>query len=1340
MEADLAGFWGSWLGSTSSLSDCFFGSGFLANCGSTRGVQRSSSPTEAQAEVEIVIVCASRLTTAFASLQSPLVLNRVMMVTGGPRVVGWENCKAFCFPSFSEAMRVGGIAIFVNSLCYLAGVHVKGTVHVPCLQVDRMIFCKLCGLCGAEPEVEVSSLLCGPLFVGCIGLALGPGGLSSFGVCGLPWLMWFVHIFGPLGEFISICGMPIGLVLKCYLFGCSGTTPMAVCVINGPIRLGHVVGSINGSFLGNVVNCLDMEGRAFAIYFQAQKIFIQVLGKFDELDHIEIHKIDGDFGALSVMGIYESNSPFMKRMLVEGSTSVCSSLLDVLCHLLDVVRVFPWDLFGPNQDDETSTVRELKSLAWSYALDFIFLSELKVDAKPLVRILNKLHFYFHFSMPVIGTAGGIILAWKSRFDFESISCSRHHISGLVYSDPPSNLWLLFCVYGPPYFHAKNSFWTEIMREGERFGGPWLIVGDTNFVLKESERKGSKGRDQFIPFISSLVNSNGLINLPIQGDQLTWDNHRSGVSHVKSALDKGIVNGDWIKLFPKAILRSVQTCNSDHRPLCLSFGRDVEKFRRTFRFEEGWTRDERSKLVVSQAWNSVVHNWAPARIFKKIGATRVALIHWHKTQYGKVDASIKDLECKLNTLQRLPVGSRDWKVECEVRKALNEALERREIYWKQRARVSWLREGDKCSKFFFLSATIRGRRNAIESILDSNNVWLTRRSAIGNEFTRFLKDIFTDTGSGSGLNCSNMINDCLSPMEKEELVKAPDYDEIRRTLFAMGSNKAPGPDGMSVTFFKHYWEAVGDDFCEVVSDFFFTCVMHKGVNATNLVLIPKVQNPKRTNHFRPISLCNVSYKVISKIIANRIKPILPRITSLTQSAFVPGRNIQDNNVIVQEIIHSFKRKQGKGGFFAIKIDLVKAYDKIRWQFIDHVLYCFDVPPMFRNWISQCISTTSLSVCLNGGQILSRLLEEALRSGNIKGISPSRGGPILTHIFFADDLILVGRASVVEAKKFWQCLENFCAESGQQVNKLKTSIFFSNNTPVGVRKEIKEALGIGSSDGNVKYLGLPLFRSKQKDADFNFIQYNLTSKLQGWKAKLLSKAGRATLIKSVGLSLPMYAMQTTKLSNRLVTRIDGMVCDFWWGFEKGNHGLHLKAWDKLCLPKSRGGLGFRKTKEMNLAFLAKWGWNLLTGSQSLCCRILEAKYLKGKELFHCKYKDSDSWFWKNVVKATNILRQGACKVVSDGKDTRIWKDPWVMHGKSFIPKSNGSSSDGFNKVADIITSDGKWDIQKLTSLFDQDTIAAILKGGHPSGNGFDKWIWTKDHNRRFSCKSAYLIQAL
>ncbi|XP_030479049.1 uncharacterized protein LOC115696279 [Cannabis sativa] len=329
-----------------------------------------------------------------------------------------------------------------------------------------------------------------------------------------------------------------------------------------------------------------------------------------------------------------------------------------------------------------------------------------------------------------------------------------------------------------------------------------------------------------------------------------------------------------------------------------------------------------------------------------------------------------------------------------------------------------------------------------------------------------------------------------------------------------------------------------DFCDAVDDFFQSGNLHNGFNVTNVTLIPKLVNPKKVSHFRPISLCNVVYKVISKIIANRIKPVLPRLICPTQAAFVPGRSIQDNNVLIQEIIQSFKRKKGKEGFFTIKIDL-----------------------------------------------------DALIKGDIKGISLSRGGPRLSHLFFVDDLILVGRANLDEAKGLWQCLEKFCDWSGQRINKLKTSIFFSGNTSNGMKRAIKQALGLNCAMGNVNYLGLPLFRNRQKDADLNFILDNLINKLHGWKLKSLSKAGRATLIKSVGLALPVYAMHTTKFSKKLASKIDGMVRDFWWGYEQGNRGICLKAWDHLCLLKSLGGLGFRKSLEMNQALLAKWGWDLL-----------------------------------------------------------------------------------------------------------------------------------------------------
>ncbi|KAM6556810.1 hypothetical protein CsatB_003829 [Cannabis sativa] len=848
--------------------------------------------------------------------------------------------------------------------------------------------------------------------------------------------------------------------------------------------------------------------------------------------------------------------------------------------------------------------------------------------------------------------------------------------------------------------------------------------------------------------------------------MTWDNHRDGDNHIKSALDKALVNNGWLQIFPKMVVRSLTTCNSDHRPLFINTDTSVSNARRPFRFEAWWTRDPRSSLVVDQAWGSVSHDWAPARVFKKVGATRLTLSSWNRVQFGKLDSCISKLEGQLQAIQSLPAGDRNWATEVEVRKELNEALRRKAIYWQQRSRVSWIRDGDKCTNFLFISATIRNRRNSVDSILNKDGVWITNKEEIGNEFTGFLGDIFKNPPQGPLESLDYLIHDHLSPLEQSELEVIPSHEEIRQTLFSMGSLKAPGPDGMSVLFFKHYWNTVGQDVCDAVVDFFQSGNMHRGFNATNIALIPKVPNPKKVSQFRPISLCNVIYKVISKIIANRIRVFLPRLICPTKAAFVPGRNIQDNNVLIQGIIHSFKRKKGKDGFFAIKIDLVKAYDKLSWQFIDHVLRSFKAPDKFCHWVRQCITTTSFNLFLNGrkfnsltsecgirqgdplspyifiwaDEILSRILEHALDNGTISGIKLSREGPKLSHLFFSDDLILVGRANLEEATGMWQCLEKFCDWSGQRINKLKTSIFFSGNTSDGMKRGIKQTLGLNCEMGNINYLGLPLFRSRQKDAEFNFILDNLVSKLHGWKLKSLSKAGRATLIKSVGLALPVYTMQTTKLSKKLASRIDGMVRDFWWGCEQGNRGICLKAWDQLCLPKSSGGLGFRKTVEMNQALLAKWGWALLTEEKSLCCNVLRTKYLKGRHFFDCEVKSSDSWFWRNVVRSKEILRKGACKLISDGRETRIWDDPWVIHGTNFYPKSNFRQQRGFQKVSDLLLPDGNWDTPKLHNLFDQETVSNIVRGGNPSGQGRDRWVWTKESNGLFSTKSAYLIQAL
>lgn len=145
-------------------------------------------------------------------------------------------------------------------------------------------------------------------------------------------------------------------------------------------------------------------------------------------------------------------------------------------------------------------------------------------------------------------------------------------------------------------------------------------------------------------------------------------------------------------------------------------------------------------------------------------------------------------------------------------------------------------------------------------------------------------------------------------------------EIKEAAFSMGPFKAPGIDGLHVVFFQSQWDNIGGSVCRFVKDVFLNPAHIREVNQTLLVLIPKVDNPESIKDLRPISLCNVIYKLITKIIANRLKIYLPNLISPNQCSFVPGRHGSDNVIIAQEVIHTIRNMKGNKGFMALKIDL------------------------------------------------------------------------------------------------------------------------------------------------------------------------------------------------------------------------------------------------------------------------------------------------------------------------------------------------------------------------------------------------------------------------------------
>jgi hypothetical protein len=168
---------------------------------------------------------------------------------------------------------------------------------------------------------------------------------------------------------------------------------------------------------------------------------------------------------------------------------------------------------------------------------------------------------------------------------------------------------------------------------------------------------------------------------------------------------------------------------------------------------------------------------------------------------------------------------------------------------------------------------------------------------------------------------------ISAEENLFLVSIPIEDEVFKVLSSLGSSKALGPDGFTALFYKKYWHVVKSAVLECVWNFFLHKNLAKEQNHTFITLIPKQSRAHFVNHLRPISLCNISYKIISKILANRLRSTLHKIISPFQLAFVPKRSIQDNTIIAHELLHSFKLKRRKGGFMFLKMNMEKAFDKM-----------------------------------------------------------------------------------------------------------------------------------------------------------------------------------------------------------------------------------------------------------------------------------------------------------------------------------------------------------------------------------------------------------------------------
>ncbi|KAL9687816.1 hypothetical protein QQ045_032223 [Rhodiola kirilowii] len=284
-------------------------------------------------------------------------------------------------------------------------------------------------------------------------------------------------------------------------------------------------------------------------------------------------------------------------------------------------------------------------------------------------------------------------------------------------------------------------------------------------------------------------------------------------------------------------------------------------------------------------------------------------------------------------------------------------------------------------------------------------------------------------------------------------------EIKRALFQMHPTKAPGLDGFPALFYQSNWDTVGRDIINESLKCLNEGILDVAINETLIVLVPKVKKVERVEDLRPISLCNVTMKIITKAIANRLKTVLPNIISQNQSAFIQGRLITDNILVAHEISHFIQgRSKQKSGYLSLKLDLSKAYDRVEWRFIEKMMLKMGFAEDWIKKVVLCISTVSYRIRINesiseiirperglrqGDPIspylfllcaewLTYAINDSQRLGLVEGIKINREAPVVSHLMFADDCLIFCKASKEAVMHIKNILMNYETIAGQKVN--------------------------------------------------------------------------------------------------------------------------------------------------------------------------------------------------------------------------------------------------------------------------------------------------------------------
>lgn len=245
-----------------------------------------------------------------------------------------------------------------------------------------------------------------------------------------------------------------------------------------------------------------------------------------------------------------------------------------------------------------------------------------------------------------------------------------------------------------------------------------------------------------------------------------------------------------------------------------------------------------------------------------------------------------------------------------------------------------------------------------------------------------------------------------------------------------------------------------------------------------------------------------------------------------------------------------------------------------------------------------------------------------------------------------------------------LERYGAVTGQMINQSKSSIIFGKGVTDENKTQVKHKLGIQTEGGDAKYLGLPECLTGSKVKLFSYLKEKLGKKISGWYAKTLSPGGKEVLIKAVATALPVSAMAVYQLPKSIIDSLASALASFWWSTVEHKRKIHWMSWEKMCLPKELGGMGFKDLESFNQALLAKQAWRLIHMKDCLMAKVIKARYFETSTFLNAPLGKRPSYVWRSILEGRKLLVQGLKISVGKGTSLHVWSDPWLEDDERIV----------------------------------------------------------------------------